>query len=210
MAHVKVCGVRTAEDAIACVRLGASAIGLNFVPESVRAIDPRTAREIASAVHDEARRSGARVQVVGVVADRGIDELRALAHDIGLDCLQLHGDEPPALVAALLPHAYKAVRVATEEDVQRARSYPGTHVLVDAKVEGALGGTGATFDWSLVVSLAKERSLTLAGGLHPDNVRDAIARTNPFCVDVASGVESSPGVKDLAKVRAFIEAATRA
>jgi len=202
--HVKICGVTSAEDARACVRLGASAIGVNFVASSPRAVDVATAREIAHAV----RGSGAKAIVVGVVAGKGVAELRALVRDAELDCLQLHGDEPPEDLAALLPHAYKAVRIGGEADVARARAFPGEYLLVDAKVEGgALGGTGATFDWSLVADLARERRLTVAGGLHPGNVAEAVRALAPYCVDVASGVESAPGVKDLAKVKAFVDAA---
>lgn len=197
MAHVKVCGVTTVADAVACAELGVSAIGLNFVPASPRCISLERAREIAAAVP--------KTLTVGVVADRGEAELRALREVVG--CLQLHGDEPPEALHPFLPHAYKAIRVATAADVARARAYPGDYILVDARVEGALGGTGATFDWSLVRDLAREKKLTLAGGLTPDNVARAVAEVAPYCVDVASGVESAPGVKDLAKVRAFVERA---
>jgi phosphoribosylanthranilate isomerase len=210
MVHVKICGVRTAEDAKACVLLGASSIGINFVPSSPRCVDVETARTIARAAHA----ANAKVVVVGVVADLDLDAMRALVHDAGLDCLQLHGVEPPATLAALLPHAYKATRIASAADVERARAYPGEHLLVDAKVEGLLGGSGTTFDWALVKDLARERRLTLAGGLVPENVERAVRELRPYCVDVASGVEGdakgAPGVKDLAKVRAFIEAARRA
>jgi phosphoribosylanthranilate isomerase len=132
--------------------------------------------------------------------------------DAELDCLQLHGDEPHDTLAALLPHAYKATRIADAADVERARAYPGEHLLVDAKVDGLLGGSGTTFDWSLVKALANERRLTLAGGLTADNVERAVRELRPYCVDVASGVERAgePGAKDLAKVRAFIEAARSA
>ena len=207
LTHVKICGVRSVDDARACVRLGASAIGINFVPASPRCVDVETARAVARAVHDE----GQKVIVVGVVADMSLDAMRALVRDAELDCLQLHGDEPNDTLAALLPHAYKATRIATAADVERARAYPGEHLLVDAKVEGALGGTGTAFDWTLVRDLARERRLTLAGGLDPTNVERAVRELRPYCVDVASGVEPTgkPGVKDLAKVRAFIEAARR-
>ena len=206
MVHVKICGVRTADDARACVDLGASAIGVNFVPSSPRVVDVATARDIARAVHA----TGAKVIVVGVVAGMSVEALRALVTEAELDCLQLHGDESADDLRALLPHAYKAVRIASPADVAHARSFPGDHILVDAKVEGALGGTGASFDWGLVRDLARERSLTLAGGLHPNNVADAVRAVNPYCVDVASGVESAPGTKALAKVRAFVEAARAA
>lgn len=202
--HVKVCGVRTVEDAQTCIDAGVAAIGLNFVPSSKRLVDVATARAISDFVHA----ANAKVQIVGVVADRSEDDLRRLVESARLDCLQLHGDESPDLVARFLPHAYKAIRVAGEADIVRARAFPGEHVLVDAWVPGTLGGTGAVFDWSLARDLAKTRKLTLAGGLTPANVADAVRVVMPYCVDVASGVESrGPGVKDPDLVREFVRAA---
>ncbi len=209
--HVKICGVRSVDDARACVELGASAIGINLVPASPRAVDVVTARAIARAVKISRGPGDGKAIAVGVVADMTLDAMRALVADAELDCLQLHGDEPDSAVAALLPHAYKAVRIASAADVERARACPGEHVLVDAKVDGMLGGSGSTFDWALVKDLARERRLTLAGGLVPDNVGRAVRELAPYCVDVASGVErdGSPGEKDLELVRRFIEAAQR-
>ena len=161
------------------------------------------ARAIARAVHG-------RTLIVGVVADMEVPAMRALLKRAELECLQLHGDESPGTLAALLPHAYKAMRIGSAADVARARSYPGEYLLVDARVDGALGGTGKTLEWSLVAELAAQRKLTLAGGLTPDNVTDAIRAVRPYCVDVASGVERAPGVKDEAKVRAFVERARAA
>lgn len=203
--HVKICGVTTVDDALQCARLGVSAIGLNFVPSSPRLVDVARARAITDAL----RAAGERVLVVGVVADEPIETLRALVSSAGLGCLQLHGSESPSDLAPLLPHAYKAVRIRTREDVVAARAFPGDYILVDAKVDGALGGTGESFDWSLVQDLARERKLTLAGGLHPGNVAEAIRAVRPWCVDVASGVERAgrPGVKDLDVVAAFLAAA---
>jgi len=198
--HVKICGVTTVADAVACVDLGASALGVNLVPSSPRCVTVERAREIARAVKG-------RTLMVGVVADLGVGEMRQVLKSAELECLQLHGEETVAELASMLPHAYKAVRVGSRGDVDRARAYPGEYLLVDARVEGALGGTGKTFDWTLVAALAKTRKLTLAGGLTPANVGEAIVAVRPYCVDVASGVESAPGVKDLAKVRAFIAAA---
>jgi phosphoribosylanthranilate isomerase len=179
--------------------MGVSAIGVNFVPSSPRRVDVARAREIARAVRGK-------TMVVGVVADLDVAAMEALVRDAELECLQLHGDEPPEALAALLPHAYKAVRIGGADDVARARRYGGEHILVDARVEGALGGSGATFDWSLAFELARERKLTLAGGLRPENVADAIRAVQPYCVDVASGVESARGggAKDLDRVRAFL------
>ncbi|MCA9586504.1 MAG: phosphoribosylanthranilate isomerase [Myxococcales bacterium] len=198
--HVKICGVTTVDDALMCVELGASAIGLNFVRESPRRITAERARQISRAVGD-------RALVVGVIAGLDVDDARTLVSDAGLGCLQLHGDETPETLAGLLPHAYKALRVASIADVARAADYAGEYLLVDAKVDGALGGTGHTFDWSLVTDLAAARKLTLAGGLTPENVAEAARAVRPFCVDVASGVELAPGRKDPARVRAFVEAA---
>jgi phosphoribosylanthranilate isomerase len=202
--HVKICGVTTPEDAALCVEAGASAIGVNLVPGSSRCVDPDVARRIADAV-------GGRALVVLVVRDLPVAEMLRLRERTGAGCLQLHGDEPPEDLVPLLPHAYKAVGVATPEDVARTARYAGEYLLVDAKTERGTGGTGRTFDWSLVSELARTRRLALAGGLTPENVADAIRAVHPHTVDVASGVEEegAPRMKNLAKVRDFIAAARR-
>ncbi len=198
--HVKICGVTTVADAEMCVASGASSIGLNFVPESPRRITEDVATQIVSALR------GTNVLVVGVVANLSGPDMLALRTRVGLGCLQLHGDEPPEALTLLLPHAYKAIRVATIEDIARSRTFPGDHILVDAFVPGTLGGTGKQVDFRLVAPLAQERKLSLAGGLNPDNIQAAIAAVHPFCIDVASGVESAPGKKDPVLVRALIAA----
>ncbi|HEY8040743.1 MAG TPA: phosphoribosylanthranilate isomerase [Polyangiaceae bacterium] len=201
--RVKVCGVTTVEDALACVDLGVDSVGVNLVASSPRRVDEATATAIARAV-------GGRTLVVAVVAGMSVDAMRALRDRTGAGCLQLHGDESAADVAALLPHAYKAVRVGGAADAVLAGAMPGEYVMVDARVEGALGGTGQALDWRLVVELAKRRKLVLAGGLTPENVAAAVAMVSPWCVDVASGVESAPGVKDRRKVQRFVDAAKSA
>jgi phosphoribosylanthranilate isomerase len=197
--RVKICGVTSVEQALSCAEAGADAVGVNFVASSPRRVEAETAREIVRAVGDAAL-------IVGVVAAMTADAMRALREQTGVACLQLHGDDAGTNVAALLPHAYAAVGVASAQDAARAEALPGEFVMVDAKVGGALGGTGHKFDWSLVVGLAKRRKLVLAGGLTPGNVAGAIRIVRPWCVDVASGVERAPGDKDMAKVRAFVEA----
>jgi len=199
--YVKICGVTSVDDAKMCVEHGAHAIGLNFVAGSPRCVTIATAQAIAQA----AKACNPSTIVVGVVANQCVSDLIALKANAALDCLQLHGDERPADLTPLLPHAYKAIRIASAADVALARSFAGEYLLVDAKVDGQLGGSGMTFDWSLVKALSSERKLTLAGGLTPQNVRQAIAAVQPYCVDVASGVEfdGRPGIKDPAKVRAF-------
>jgi phosphoribosylanthranilate isomerase len=203
MTHVKICGVTSVEDAAMCVDAGADAIGLNFVPSSPRCLDETTAAAILRVIP-------ARVISVGVFVDADRETLIRYKDGLGLRCLQLHGDEPPELLAEFLPHAYKALRVRGPGVREEAERYPGAFLLLDAYVPGVHGGSGARFDWSLALELARQRKLTLAGGLTPDNVAEAIAAVQPFCVDVASGVERSPGQKDEALVRAFIRNAKRA
>lgn len=200
--HVKICGVTCVEDALVAVEAGASSLGLNFVPTSPRCVSSEVGRAIVDAVGD-------RALVVAVVADWTLEQILALRREVGFGCVQLHGDEPAALVEALLPHAYKAVRVADAHDVAVAASVPGDYVLVDAKVEGLLGGSGVRVPPALVAGLAKVKRLTLAGGLTPDNVASAVRAVRPFAVDVASGVERDgvPRRKDHDRVVAFVTAA---
>jgi phosphoribosylanthranilate isomerase len=204
MTHVKICGITTVEDAEMCIELGADALGLNFVPSSSRLVPWTEAQAIASLV-------GNRCLLVGVVANLPIPEMEQLRSSIPLGCLQLHGDESPEQVQHLLPHAYKAVRLQGEHDVQRAQQFPGEYLLVDAYHPHALGGTGQVFNWQWVEELASQKKLTLAGGLTPRNVGQAIEQVRPFCVDVASGVEQSgfPRQKDRQKVRDFIQEVRR-
>jgi len=201
--YVKICGVTRVSDALFCLEAGASAIGLNFVPTSKRRVDERTAKDIVGAVRG-------RVDVVAVVVGLSVDAMRGLRVRTGITWLQLHGDETPAELAAVLPDALKAVRIGGPEDAHAARSYSGERLLADAKTDGELGGTGTSFDWSLVHELVRERAVILAGGLSPENVADAVRAVRPFGVDVATGVESAPGVKDPARVREFIQRARQA
>lgn len=203
MTHVKICGVTTQHDAELCVDAGADAIGLNFAPASPRCLTLAAAEAVARVIP-------AHVLTVGVFVDADLATLQHYKRALGLRCLQLHGDEAPELLAQLLPHAYKALRVRgpdATEVVREAARFGGDHVLLDAFVPGVHGGTGARFDWNVARELGRTRKVTLAGGLRPDNVAEAIALAQPFCVDVASGVEASPGRKDPELVRAFVRAA---
>lgn len=198
---VKVCGITTVADARACVALGVDALGLNFWPGTPRCVSLERARQVADAVGDA-------VELVAVFVDASVEEIRRVREITSLRWVQLHGVEPPAQVEALLPEAYKAVGVADAGDVRAALGYPGDKLLLDARVPGAMpGGTGHAFDWALATEVARRRQLVLAGGLHAGNVAEAVARVRPWRVDVASGVERAPGVKDLAKVEAFVRAA---
>lgn len=203
MTRVKVCGVTRIEDARACVRVGVDTLGINFWRGTKRRCDPAVAKAIA----DELGRS---IELVAVFVDAPLDEVRSTLDATGIRWAQLHGRESPDDVRALLPFAYKAVGVAAEDPLAETRRFPGEHILLDAAVPGAMpGGTGTRFDWQLARAVATERKLTLAGGLVPENVAEAIRVVRPYRIDVASGVESSPGVKDEARVVALVDAVRR-
>ncbi|MCC6874931.1 MAG: phosphoribosylanthranilate isomerase [Sandaracinaceae bacterium] len=200
--RVKICGVTSVEDALAAAGAGADALGLNFWALSKRRCDVEVAVEIA-------RRLGERVRLVGVYVDASLDEIERTRAATGVRWAQLHGSEPAELVVRLLPEAYKTVR-ADASALALARAMPGDELLLDAAVPGVPGGTGVRADWVIASTIARERKLWLAGGLSPENVAQAVTAVRPYGVDVASGVESRPGVKDHERVRAFVEAARSA
>lgn len=202
MTWIKICGVTRAADAERVVQLGADALGLNFVHGSKRRITLEQARAIIDAVRGQ-------IELVAVVANPTEQELEEL-QQVGIEWLQLHGDEPAARVARLLPRAFKAVAIEDAADARRASTFPGERLLVDTKVGASSGGTGKVFDWQLVTDLARTRQLIVAGGLTPRNVAAAVRVLTPFGVDVASGVESAPGVKDAALLEAFVLAVRQA
>lgn len=188
------------DDAVACVDAGADAIGLNFWASSKRRCELDVASRIADAVGDRAR-------IVAVFVDASLAEIERVRAETGIEWAQLHGSEPASLLEALGPRAYKAVHPTDESGLRDALAQPGEELLVDASVPGMPGGTGQTCDWGLAGRIARVRLVWLAGGLRPDNVADAIRAVSPYGVDVASGVEERPGVKDHALVRAFVRAA---
>jgi phosphoribosylanthranilate isomerase len=200
---IKICGVTTIEDAERVALAGADAIGLNFVAGSKRRVTLERARSLIDAV-------GSALEVVAVVANPSDDEVKQLRAELGVEWLQLHGDEDAARVAGLQPHAFKAVAIAVAEDARLAATFPGQRILVDTKVPGMTGGTGTVFDWQLVSELSRQRRLILAGGLTPDNVAAALRAVRPYGVDVASGVESSPGHKHPQLLSEFVRAARAA
>lgn len=200
MTWIKICGVTSVEDAEHVIVAGADAIGLNFVPSSKRRVSLEQARVLVDAI-------AGRAEVVAVVADPSDDQVQALRAGLGIEWLQLHGDEDAARTAELLPHAFKAVPIASVDDARQAATFPGQRLLVDTKVPGSAGGTGQVFDWHLVRELCQQRQLVLAGGLTPLNVARAVRELGPFGVDVASGVEAAPGRKDAQLVAAFVKAA---
>jgi phosphoribosylanthranilate isomerase len=200
--RVKICGVTRLEDALAAARLGADAIGLNFWPKSKRYVAPAAAAEIV-------RRLPAHVATFGVFVNPTRDELLAALATSGVGIAQLHGDEPPAFCVGLPVPVVKALRVSDGRDLAAIASYEVRAFLLDAPSPG-YGGSGAVFDWSLAQAVARELPVLLAGGLGPANVAEAVRKVRPLGVDVASGVESSPGVKDVALLEQFIRRAKEA
>ncbi len=207
--RVKICGLKTREDIAATATAGAAYIGLNFFPKSPRSVTIPEARELALWAPDGLCK-------VALVVDADDATLDAIIEAVPLDMLQLHGHETPDRVAAVrarygLP-VMKAVGVADESDLAPLLDYSlvADQLLIDAKPpKGAPlpGGNGITFDWRLVAQRRWLRPWMLAGGLTPENVAEAVRLTNARQVDVSSGVESAPGVKDHARIAAFVRAA---
>jgi phosphoribosylanthranilate isomerase len=207
--RVKLCGITSLDDAKLCADAGAWAIGTIFAEQSPRRVDPGVAAEIGAAM----RR---RVEVVGVFRNSPLDEVVELADLCSLTMLQLHGDEGPTYCAEAAHRTglkvMKAARVRDRASVQALRAFRvGVDFhLLDAYVEGIPGGTGETFRWELAKERGPGPPLVLSGGITPDNVAEAITGVRPYAVDSASGTESSPGVKDPAKVTALMRAVEQA
>jgi len=196
----KICGITRLEDALAAAEAGADAIGLVFYAKSPRAVDIATAREIVSGLPPF-------VTSVGLFVNASRCELNEILEALPLDLLQFHGDETPADCEGFHRPYIKALRVRPGDDIEAAcqRYASASGVLLDTYVAGVPGGTGEAFDWSLVPARLS-KPVILAGGLSPDNVSDAIARVKPWAVDVSGGVEAAKGIKDPARIAAFLQA----
>lgn len=196
--RIKICGVTRAEDALAAVRFGADALGFNFWPGSKRHVTPAVARGIIA-------RLPPFVTAVGVFVNQLEGEMRAVAAEAGIQVFQLHGDEPPELCARLPLPVVKAIPVDQVRTLSRLLSYDVSAFLLDTPSRG-YGGSGEPFDWSLAEGVSEVAPVILAGGLTPENVAAAVRAVRPYAVDVASGVESSPGVKDMDRMSRFFAA----
>lgn len=201
---IKFCGIARLEDAELAAELGAWAVGMIFWPRSPRCCSMDEAAAIAAALKR-------RAELAGVFVDAHLDEVAATAEALDLTLVQLHGDEGPSYCAEVARRTgakvIKAARVRDRADVRALHAFAATDFhLLDAYAPGRPGGTGETFSWELAREHPRDRPLILSGGLTPDNVADAIAAVRPFAVDVASGVELAPGVKDPAKMAAFAQA----
>lgn len=208
---IKICGVRRRDHALTAVDAGADMLGLVFAP-SRRQITVEDAASIADAARVTASDHGRAIALIGVFVNETVERIRDVAQSCGLDGVQLSGDEPIAYADALESLLIiKAIRFddSAHEHAWLQHDRPHVRLLVDAHVPGSYGGAGVVADWVRAAELARQRPLLLAGGLTPENVAGAIAQVGPWGVDVSSGVESN-GVKDHAKIRAFIAAARAA
>jgi phosphoribosylanthranilate isomerase len=196
MVRVKICGIKRLEDALAAIDAGADAIGLNFWRPGRRYLPPETARAICRALPPFVTR-------VGVFADEDPETIRKIAQVCGLDALQLHGEETPEFCRQFDRPVIKGIKVRGAASLRRLADYRVAAFLLDTHVPGEMGGTGRTFDWSLVVEAKRAGPVILSGGLTPENVTAALRAAAPYAVDVASGVETE-GQKDPAKIHAFI------
>ena len=203
MTRIKICGITSPEDALLCVDAGADALGLNFYPPSPRYITVSRAREIVAAVPPF-------VFLVGLFVDEDLSEVQRIMDETGLHIAQFHGSESPEVLERYGRPAIKAFRIQRAEDLKPMKDFPAATFLLDTYYKGLPGGTGETFDWDLAQGAARENRIILAGGLTPENVADAIRLVRPFAVDVASGVEPSPGKKDPSLVHRFVEAVREA
>ena len=202
--RIKVCGLTRADQALAAARLGVDAIGLVFAANSPRRVDIDQARIVIEVLPPF-------VTVVGLFCDTPSDEIEAILRATDLDLLQFHGDEPPDLCGAWRRPWIKAIPMsATLDPLAYAATYPAARgFLLDSHGGGRVGGSGEVFDWSRIPERLS-RPLILAGGLDADNVEQAIRQVQPWAVDVSSGVESGKGLKDPAKLAAFVESVRRA
>ena len=207
MTRVKICGITSAEDTRVACEAGVDAIGLNFYPRSPRALTIEKAVELRASIP-----SG--VQVFGVFVNAEVGEVMKIFRDARLDALQLHGDESPTTVAQLarIAPVFKALRVGPDFSAATLDNYPDVAgFLFDAAdtMPGQYGGTGRLADWGVAQQAARTHRVILAGGLNAENVAAAILQVLPYGVDVASGVEASPGAKDHAQLREFVREARR-
>jgi phosphoribosylanthranilate isomerase len=200
LTRVKVCGIRRVQDAVLATDLGASAVGLVFWPDSPRFIDPYRARAIAAALPPG-------VMPVGVFVDQPVEFVMGVARLIPLGAVQLHGSESIENFVCLAQRLIKAVPVTADFEATAIDLVPPyVTILLDAHDPVRRGGTGRTIDWSVAAAVAARRRTILSGGLTAANVGEAVARVRPYMIDVSSGVESAPGVKDPVKLREFFAA----
>ena len=201
---VKVCGIRSLEEAEAALDAGADALGFNFWPPSPRYIAPRAASEVINELSPVG-------SLVGVFVNEEANRVRDIASELRLSAIQLHGDESPEFCEGLSGiKTIKAIRVGQDFDLGVIEKYSVSMMLLDSDIKGSYGGTGQRFDWRIAIEAKRFARIILAGGLNIDNVWEAITHVRPAAIDVCSGIEAEPGRKDFDKLRRFMSAVARA
>ena len=196
--RIKICGITNARDALLAVSLGADAIGINFYKGSSRHVPVSEAAPIVAAVRG-------RATPVGVFVNELPEKIEEICKLLHIEVVQLSGHEPPAVASRLKFQRIKAIHIRDGTEMNLHRNYPCDIFLLDASVPGEFGGTGKALDWARIASMKPGKPWLLAGGLNPGNVAEAISITHPDGVDVASGVEASPGKKDPNMLKSFIK-----
>ena len=195
---VKICGMTNLKDVKVAVDGGVDAVGFIFYKKSPRSVTIKTVKEIVIELPPF-------VDAVGVFVDETAEQINKIADRCNLDRVQLHGNESPAFCKKIRRRVIKAIRVKDIQSLKKLSDYPVNSFLLDTFSEDQYGGTGKVFDWNLAFPAKKYGPIILAGGLTPNNVRQAIQRIQPYGVDVCSGVESQPGIKDHKKMQTFLK-----
>lgn len=201
--RIKICGITRLQDALAAVEAGADALGFVFYSRSSRYVSPGQVAQILMEMPPF-------IVITGLFVNASREEIRATVASCRLDVIQLHGDESPGECRGLPGRVIKAIRVAAPEDLYGLERYPVSALLLDAKVGDHYGGSGSVFDWSLLAHYQAPSPMILAGGLNLTNVAQAVRQVRPYAVDVSSGVESAPGIKDRDKMVQFIQRVRKA
>ncbi|HOO62968.1 MAG TPA: phosphoribosylanthranilate isomerase [Synergistaceae bacterium] len=200
MTRIKICGLTRREDALTAAELGVNALGVILVPESPRCVSLEKAREILEDLSPE-------ICTVGVLRNPSREFLEEVLESKLFSALQFHGEESPEMLREVPCITLKALGIAGTEDLEKARVYEnaGDFLLLDSRRGSRSGGTGESFDWNLLGEISFSRPFFLAGGLKKENLREALERVNPWGVDLNSGAESAPGIKDREKMRDLVK-----
>ena len=198
MIPIKVCGITSLSDAEMVIDLGVSAVGFIFYDKSPRSISIEKAKSISNNISDSVHR-------VGVFVNNSFDFINRAISQVSLSSIQLHGDETPKFCTHFDVPIIKALRISNKKNFQNLNEYQVKGLLFDSSSKGLYGGSGKTFNWSLLKKFSNEIPFILSGGLNPENVKSAVNQIFPSAIDVNSGVESSPGVKDLLRIKKLMK-----
>ena len=203
MTKVKICGITNYKDAAKSLDYGADALGFIFYEKSKRYINPKEAAKIIKELPPFLTK-------VAVFVDSSFRQINKITSELSINTVQLHGNETPEFCAKFKQTVIKALRIRTSVNLQEVDSFPAQAILFDTFSETEFGGTGKSFDWNILKNLRTDKKIILSGGLNPDSIEQAIKTVRPYAVDVSSGVEKSPGIKDHTKIKKFIEAVKNA